>query len=245
LLALTSVLKRVADFTDVGKEMLRRSNLEAERRFGGNVTEVVDGSLPALLAEGEALAVLLDPRTVRCADLQRAVRLAAVAALEELYVVFAVQADVHAQAKLTPDPAAAAAAAAATSAADTAARSRPAAHGRDSLGSIGTYNGSTAWSESDDDGTDAPAAAALSAEAAAAELLERSQQQYRVEFQRVFKNWRKHVVLWKEIFPTAAREWSDPDQPGLIELLNIDMGKVGRFPLNSLESSSTNPPRLC
>jgi len=45
-------------------------------------------------------------------------------------------------------------------------------------------------------------------------LLERSQQQYRVEFQRVFKNWRKHVVLWKEIFPTAAREWSDPDQPG-------------------------------
>ena len=85
--------KSVVDFTEAGKECLERIRLEGERRFCGNVTEVVDGHLTVKLGDGELLATLLDIRTVHCKHLSTHQRDRAMGIYAEEYVKFHRQAD--------------------------------------------------------------------------------------------------------------------------------------------------------
>ena len=52
--------KRVEDFTPIGRECLERVQLEGERRFCGNTTEIIDGNLPVVFSDSELIATLLD-----------------------------------------------------------------------------------------------------------------------------------------------------------------------------------------
>ena len=56
--------KNVESFTPTGRQALERTRLEAERRFCGNESEVVDGSSPVEFTNEELVATLLDLRTL-------------------------------------------------------------------------------------------------------------------------------------------------------------------------------------
>ena len=66
--------KNVADFTAAGAECLRRAQLEFERRFCGNNSEVVDGWSSIVVNEKEIMATLLDVRTLTCSHLPEDLR---------------------------------------------------------------------------------------------------------------------------------------------------------------------------
>ena len=55
--------KPVASFTDIGKTVLHRATLEAERRHCGNTTEELTGN-DVVPTSKEIMASLMDPRTV-------------------------------------------------------------------------------------------------------------------------------------------------------------------------------------
>ena len=85
--------KRVVDFTATGRECLERVRLEGERRFCGNITEIVDGSLPVQFRDSELLATILDIRTVHCKHLTKTQRKLATRLYVEEYIKFYRKAD--------------------------------------------------------------------------------------------------------------------------------------------------------
>ena len=72
---------------------MERIRLEGERRFCGNVTEVVDGRLPVKLGDGELLATLLDIRTAHCKHLSTEQRDRTIDVYAKEYVKFHRQAN--------------------------------------------------------------------------------------------------------------------------------------------------------
>lgn len=60
----------VDNLTAIGKMCLKRAQLEAERRFCGNIgTEITDISgAPVVMTAWQDVAMLMDPRTVRAAN---------------------------------------------------------------------------------------------------------------------------------------------------------------------------------
>ena len=81
-------LKKVEDFTELGKEALTRTRLEGERRFCCNRSEVIDGASPVEFTDGELVATLLDIRTVHCRHLTKAQRIRAKTLYVEEYLKF-------------------------------------------------------------------------------------------------------------------------------------------------------------
>lgn len=89
----------VSDFTPVGRMCLKRARLEAERRLCGSKAVSVDnvsGSIPVKPHKREILCLALDPRThylVFVKTSTRSARVAACAAVKELYVNFFIAAE--------------------------------------------------------------------------------------------------------------------------------------------------------
>mmetsp|Transcript_35623 Transcript_35623/g.87622 ORF Transcript_35623/g.87622 Transcript_35623/m.87622 type:complete len:467 (-) Transcript_35623:497-1897(-) len=202
--------KSLVDFTPVGRECVMRARLEAERRFCGNTTEEVDGTSQVAVGRTEMLSLLLDPRTNGCSTIERSARKAAEAHLEDEYVKFSMKAAQHARAKLQ---------APAIVAGSTVALVRPTnrRHSDTSaLSDLATYN-SSAWSDDEEE----PSQVVAEVTEAVQEL------QYRTEFSRVWRNWRTHVVEWKQIYPEEAKTWNNPNDPDtMVDLMQLDMGKV-------------------
>ena len=83
----------VDEFSDVAKECLRRATLEAERRYCGNRTEVLNNA-DVILDDPSGMAMLLDPRTCHLRSVwpSNIVRREKLEKLRDLYLKYATRA---------------------------------------------------------------------------------------------------------------------------------------------------------
>ena len=100
---LPRLARKVEELGEVGKEALRRAQLEFQRRYCGNETEIVDEDKTTVehieTSDRELLASLLDMRTLNCVHLSKEQYQKACALLEETYVNFGLAHDSYEEEK--------------------------------------------------------------------------------------------------------------------------------------------------
>ena len=234
----TSKLPRIAvpvsELTELGLTARMRATLEGERRMCGNTTEEVTGA-EVILNGRELMASLLDLRTIRVQFLTSTQQQQALKLLESAYVKYAKQAvnfnreavmAREAKAKAEAEAALAEAAvkrAAAGEASASAAEPEPNKEMKQIVTSGASYGAVNPWvaedepeaAGQDDDECDLHEVHAL-----------QSDEGYKIEFKKVWRNWVRLPVSWSEYYPDLKpiNGPSGGEYDLIHDLMPLDMG---------------------
>ena len=229
---LPHVPKSRESLTALGAEALKLATLEMERCYCGNISNELSGA-PVLLTTRDMLATVLDLRTVSCLHLldRPDVRHDCKALLKVEYVKYALCAHLYDKEK------AAAQAAAKAAAGDSADLVSSSSTEKESAAAASQ---TSAWSSDEEmDGKDSAAdesvADSVAAQKAALEISpsarEALEKRFEVEFDSVFKNYRRlgESIDWQSLSAELELGLKPPKngtKHDVVELLHVDMGKV-------------------
>jgi len=218
---LPRMMMNVREFTDVGKEVRHRAQLEGERRFCGNTTEEVQMTSEIIMSDREMLATVLDLRTLGCTHITETQRTHAKEVFMQAYVTYASNVHTFKAMKRKEWEAKAQAQADAVAAKFGGKSDEPKEKKPDVSGlSSGAKFGGSSWDDDDDEGEGEGEVGELAGEMASEIDLEEG---LKIEARKVWKNWTHllRTIDWCKQFPDAEL----PEKPDIVfDLMELDMG---------------------
>ena len=231
---LPRTMKSVREFGPVGAEVRRRAQLEAERRFCGNKTEIVEMNAEIIMSDRELLASVLDLRTLGCLHMSEAQRKQAKALFMTAYVGYTCNArNFEEERRAAWEAKAEAEAAAARAEMGKKAGKASAEEPKEKKPKIasGAKFGGSAWSSDDEEDEPSDGVKAQMQHVPDDEVpgmpngveAPSVKEFAKIEAKKVWKNWTKllEVIDWSEQFKDAEL----PEEPDIVfDLMELDMG---------------------